>query len=128
MTLQSWWSKRSEPGEMKFLLLLTLLFACAGCKNGPPPDMTDPGQLLYLGYTLKEVNCSRCHGPEGQGGSQAPALDSSFYKYTDDQILDIIEDGKGKGDDAMPPFEGQLSETDLDDLLRFLRTLKGQTP
>lgn len=109
---------------MKLILPLGSMLLCLSCDSGPPPDMTDPGQLLYFGYTVEGVNCSRCHGPEGLGWNQTPAIDSIFYKYTDEQILDVIEDGKGKGEDAMPPFEGLLSEDDMDSLLQFLRTLK----
>lgn len=97
------------------------------CESGPPPDITDPGELLFLGYARKDVNCARCHGPQGQGGMQAPSVQEAFKKHGEDGILDIIELGKGEGEDAMPPFEGQLSEEELSALLRFLRSVQKET-
>ncbi|MFQ5706837.1 MAG: c-type cytochrome [bacterium] len=103
--------------------LAWLLLFWSACANKPPADITDPGQLLYLGYGNKEVNCARCHGPEGQGGMQAPDIRNVFSKYDDDTVLDIIELGKGEGSKKMPPYEGKITEEELQELLRFLKTL-----
>ncbi|RMF60319.1 MAG: cytochrome c, partial [Calditrichaeota bacterium] len=63
------------------------------------------------------------HGPEGRGGIKAPDIRHATRKYTDDEILDFIDYGKGEGKDAMPPFEDKLTESELQSLLRFLKTL-----
>jgi mono/diheme cytochrome c family protein len=106
--------------RLVILLQLVLLFL-VGCKNEPPPYITDPGQLLYLGYTKEGVNCGRCHGPEGQGGMQAPDIRSIFTKYDEDKIVEIIELGKGQGSNAMPPFEDKINEEELTALMDFLK-------
>jgi mono/diheme cytochrome c family protein len=109
---------------MKVNFLLLILLFVLGCEAKPPEGVTDPGQLLYLGYLKKDVNCSRCHGPEGAGGTQAPDIRTVYRKLDQDTILDIIEYGKGEGSNAMPPFEGKLSETELRALLGFLKSLE----
>ncbi len=109
---------------MRLDLLILILLCILGCENRPPEGVTDPGQLSYLGYLKKEVNCARCHGPEGAGGTEAPDIRNAYNKYDEEKILDIIEYGKGEGSNAMPPFEGKLNEEELQMLLRFLKTLK----
>ena len=107
------------------LALLALAILCA-CDDGPPPDMTDPGQLLFMGYVKKDVNCSRCHGVDGKGGEKAPSLDGVFAKLGEDGVLDIIEEGKKGKEDDMPPFEGMITDDELTNLLAFLKTLQSQ--
>ncbi|MFQ5649266.1 MAG: c-type cytochrome [bacterium] len=99
------------------------LIVCLACQAEPPADITDPGELLFLGYAKKEVNCARCHGPQGRGGMLAPGIQDVFKKYDEETIADIIEEGKGDDKEAMPPLEGVITEEELHHLIRFLRTL-----
>jgi mono/diheme cytochrome c family protein len=110
---------------MRFLPLISVLLLLS-CAADPPSDITDPGQLLFLGYAKKEVNCSRCHGAEGQGGQDAPDIRDAFSKHTENDIIFFIENGKGEGKDVMPALEGELTEAELRYLLRFLKTLSQQ--
>jgi cytochrome c len=41
-------------------------------------------------------NCASCHG-ENLGGGAGPALEAVGGKYSKDEILDIIKNGKGGG-------------------------------
>ena len=84
------------------------------------------GQLLYLGYAKKEVNCARCHGPAGEGGQDAPDIRKAFEEYSETDILFFIENGKGDGKNAMPALQGKITEREIQHLLKFLRTLKPQ--
>jgi mono/diheme cytochrome c family protein len=111
------YSKLLKP--FQFILLLFV-----GCQASPPAEITDPGQLLFLGYAKNEVNCSRCHGPDGQGGQDAPDIRAVFKKYDEEKIMNIIEFGKGEGKKAMPPFESKITEEELTALLKFLKTLQ----
>lgn len=112
---------RVDPPVLFYIILFLLLFSC---EKKPPPDVTDPGQLLFLGFAKEEVNCARCHGPEGQGGTEAPSLKNVFSKYREDEILDIIDFGKGEGKDAMPAFGESLTEEELQQILQFLQQLQ----
>ena len=106
------------------LLLFLLILSAYGCESKPPVDITDPGQLLFLGYAKKEINCARCHGPAGEGGQDAPDIRNAYEEYSETDILFFIENGKGDGKDAMPAMQGQITEQEIQHLLKFLRTLE----
>lgn len=80
--------------------------------------MTDPGQLIYLGYTNKEANCSRCHGEEGQGGMFGPKIRGVLQKKGAEYVRETIQ--FGKGDDEMPALAGQLNAEQIEQVIRFL--------
>jgi len=95
-----------------------------GCEAKPPADISDPGQLLFLGYAKKEVSCARCHGQNGAGSPEAPDIRTVFKKYDREMLADIIEVGKGEGPDAMPPFEAKLNEEEINLLVKFLKSIQ----
>ncbi|WP_456427313.1 c-type cytochrome [Rhodocaloribacter sp.] len=78
---------------------------------------------LYASY------CATCHGNEGRGnGPVAKALqpkprnlvDPEFQKArSDEELFEVILEGKG----AMPGFKGQLNESQVHALVRYLRAL-----
>ncbi len=63
----------------------------------------DPGKKSYL------INCAICHGTDMKGlpGNVYPPLTSVRHKYTDQEILTLINTGKG----FMPSFKN-LKKTD----------------
>ena len=78
-------------------------------KAAAPADM--PGRSTYDG------TCSRCHGPEGQGG-KAPYLVPFRWNYA--QALDIIRHGGACG---MPGFsESELSDDQVKEIVDYLKT------
>jgi ubiquinol-cytochrome c reductase cytochrome c subunit len=87
--------------------------------GGPGIPSVEPARgALGLGRRLYAANCLACHGAGGQGasvggGAVAPALD----RATAVQIAEAARIGPG----VMPPFtEEQLSQADLDSLVRYL--------
>lgn len=96
------------------------------------------------------MTCADCHGPDGSGGTfrmmmgayQAPDIryetltteqhehegdeDDHHPPYTDEMIKRAITDGVDPSGEslAFPMPRWQLSESDLNDLLDFLKTLK----
>ncbi len=105
-----------------FLPFAISLFLSFTCKTQPPAEVTDPGQLLFLGYAKDDVNCSRCHGPDGQGGTDAPELYKIFSKYDEQKVREIILEGKGLGKKTMPAFHEKLAPADLEALMKFLQS------
>ena len=97
-----------------------LLFTA--CDSRPPAHMTDPGQLIYLGYTNPEANCSRCHGEEGQGGMFGPKIRGVLQKRGAEFVRETIRHGKGEDDDRMPALAEHLSAEQIEQVLRFLST------
>ena len=72
-------------------------------------------------------HCEGCHGPNGEGGLvkvdnkqiKVPSLKSDHaIKHTDDQIAKMITNGE----EAMPPFKDKMSQQEISDLVKFVRT------
>ena len=87
------------------------------------------------GKPIFEERCAVCHGLRGKGDGpmghelQPPAADltsGAAQKKSDAELLRIIESGKPLT--AMPPFEGQLGEQDLRDVVAYLRELRQAPP
>lgn len=99
--------------------LLTLVFgsaiflaACGG------DDSSSNGETAEIdGKSVVQQSCATCHGGQLQGGN-APALNQLGAKYSEEEILDIILNGK----DRMPPgiVKGEKAEAAAE----YLSTLK----
>ncbi len=98
-----------------------LSFSLFGCESGPPPGMTDPGELIYFGYVNKQAQCSRCHGDEGQGGMFGPKIHGALQKLGVDSVRAIIAHGKGEGDKRMPGLAKELTPSQIEEVIGFLR-------
>jgi alcohol dehydrogenase (cytochrome c) len=67
-----------------------------------------------------ESRCARCHGGDGNGGEMGPAIRERLVTRDDQQLHDLIHVGlPARG---MPPTE--LPDSELADLVRFLRTIE----
>lgn len=74
-----------------------------------------------------KTRCAPCHGEKGSGDTklgqhlQVPDLGSlEVQKQSDAQLSEVISKGKGK----MPANEGRLSKDEINDLVKYIRTLK----
>jgi mono/diheme cytochrome c family protein len=89
--------------------------------------------LICSTYTFADgaadykAKCAMCHGPTGAGdtvmGKNMKLKDlgsAEVQKQSDDELTTIIAKGKGK----MPPQEGKFSKEQINDLVKFIRTLK----
>lgn len=61
--------------------------------------------------------CAHCHGDKGVGGGRGPDLQLVRKRLSGSAIAQQIHDG-GKG---MPAYADQLSDTEVDDLVAFLK-------
>jgi mono/diheme cytochrome c family protein len=78
--------------------------------------MGDPtsGAAVYSTY------CSPCHGPQGEGGIGKPMQPNEFVQTnTNAQLVDFLL--AGRPGTAMAGFKGRLVETELADVIAFLR-------
>jgi mono/diheme cytochrome c family protein len=72
--------------------------------------------------------CVRCHGPKGRGdGPKAKELEKQPADYTDKKKMAAISDETLKkeildGKSPMPAYRGKLTESDVGDLVAFIRT------
>lgn len=115
-------------------LLMLLVFAFSGCGNGQagqdnssaPP--AKPAPVINPGQKLFESNCAPCHGLDGKtptpGIKPIPRDLTNDYvrKKTDQQLKDVIS--KGLPGSALMVPRPNLSEKDLDELVKFIRSLK----
>ncbi len=78
---------------------------------------TEPlaGEPNYLSY------CSPCHGVQGLGTGDGPALQGPVAALTDEQIATTIRDGRGR----MPAFRS-FGDQQVADLVAYLRVKFGQ--
>jgi mono/diheme cytochrome c family protein len=85
---------------------------------------------LRRGYELFAKVCANCHHV---GGQTVPlALTSTVNASDPRNLIHVIDEGiqppKGAFDRSMPPFGGSLSDTDLADLMAFLRSHYSKQP
>ena len=82
-----------------------------------------PGSAALDGKALFNEKCAMCHNTDGTGKA-AMKVDSfktpDSVKKTDAQLIAITADGKGK----MPPYKGKLSDAQISDLVKYIRTLQ----
>jgi mono/diheme cytochrome c family protein len=104
--------------------------AAPGEASGPLNPLAPDAPTLAVGRQLYQANCVVCHGASGHGdGPAALALSprpSDFTqhmlpgKHTDGQVFMWIKDGYPNT--AMPAWGQRFSETQLWQLVTFLRT------
>ncbi|WP_047982384.1 outer membrane protein assembly factor BamB family protein [Ornithinibacillus contaminans] len=89
-------------------------------QNSEGVTESEGGAVAEEGLKIYENNCLACHGAEGVGGHNGPNLENATL--TDEQLEEQIKKGSGN----MPPFEGTLSEEEIDALVEYLKTLMSQ--
>ena len=74
------------------------------------------GHAVYDRY-----GCAMCHGADGKGGKMGTRdfASAEVKAETDAQLIDIISKGKGK----MPSYTGKLKDTEIKDLVTYIRGL-----
>jgi alcohol dehydrogenase (cytochrome c) len=68
--------------------------------------------------------CAGCHGTDGNGGELGPAITGRVPLRTDQDLTSVIREGVPAA--GMPSF-GNLSPAEMNDVIRFLRTLQPRT-
>ena len=80
------------------------------------------------GPDLFKAKCASCHGPDGSGNTpmgknlKLRALGSAdVQKMSDKELKDTVTKGKPP---KMPAYGGKLSDAQIDDLVKYIRSLK----
>lgn len=114
--------------------MVGLVARILGAGLGPNPVATTP-RTLDAGRQAYTGSCSPCHGAAGQGRgpfgvtSFPPAgdLTNDFARaLTDDQLFSITK--YGLGFTPMPAFSSQYSDTQIWELVTFIRMLQSGNP
>lgn len=134
--------------KLGFILsaLTFFIFACAENKSTPP---NAPSNMPAINTTVVNMNaqtdakadeiaatkkiytekCVRCHKEDGTGGVtdiegtkiKAPNFTSDKMKNEDDkEFIEVIENGAKE--DGMPAFKDKLSDTEIKNLVKFIRS------
>ncbi len=93
----------------------------------PIPKQATRAQKLYLGY------CAECHGANGQGSWRAAlfmlrpgnlADPSTLSGRSDEYLFDLVKHGGAPiGKPGMPAFGYHLTDEEIRELVRYIRTL-----
>jgi mono/diheme cytochrome c family protein len=129
-TLMASWSGRLTPEQIESLVMLIQRWdeIPAGILPAPDVPIATTAESLARGETLYAANCSRCHGPEGQGTPRAPALNvKSFLTSTNDQAMELIITNGVPGT-AMPAWGDRMSAADIQAIVGFIRQWEPTAP
>jgi len=84
------------------------------------PAAADDAAALY------KSKCQMCHGADGKGSAAGQKMGVRDFhspevaKQSDADMAKITNEGKGK----MPKFEGKLTDDQIKDLVKYIRSLK----
>ena len=70
-----------------------------------------------------KAKCAMCHGADGSGKASMGTKDlgsADIQKMSDADLTGAITNGKGK----MPAYKGKLTDADISDVVKYVRTLK----
>jgi mono/diheme cytochrome c family protein len=129
-TLMAGWSNVLSAEEISALVTLVQRWdeVPAGILPAPNVPIATTEESIALGGQLFSQNCSRCHGPEGQGTQRAPALNvKAFLTDTSDVAIQQIITNGVPGT-AMPVWGDRMSETDIQAIVGFIRQWEANAP
>ena len=92
--------------------------ASAGAAESPS---VAAGRKLY-----NDMMCSACHQIGGQGGTFAPAMDDVGARLTREQLMDRML--KRRAGTIMPTLPADTPNSQIDQLVDYMVSLKGQAP
>ncbi|MBE2270478.1 MAG: cytochrome c [Anaerolinea sp.] len=106
-----------------FNALLILLIVVGGCQTAVV-DQTAFTPVLLQGEEVYQLNCQRCHHPQGQGYRRLfPNLASNQIVTGHDPIpmIQVVKNGRG----AMPSFDEALTDEEIAAVLTYIRNSWG---
>jgi len=120
-------------------LCLLLLGGCGGGGGGNPAAQSpvDPDQLA-TGKRVYDATCAACHGAKGEGQPNwkvpvngvfpAPPHDGSghTWHHPDQVLLEVIANGSGLPNSAMPAYADILTEQERVAVLAYIKTFWGK--
>jgi mono/diheme cytochrome c family protein len=129
-TLMAGWNNVLTPEELSAMVMLVQRWDEIPAGTIPAPDVPIPttAESIALGGDLYTANCSRCHGPEGQGTQRAPSLNvKSFLTDTSDLAMEQIITNGIPGT-AMPAWGTRMAESDIQAIVGFIRQWEATAP
>ena len=129
------------------LSALAIAIACSGESSAPASDKPAPTTassakavtpaMVGRGREIYKANCGPCHGEGGKGDGpgagvlKPPPRDHTDATYmstlTDKEMADVIKMGGAIKGRPLMPSHPQITGTDMDSLVGYIRTLSGTT-
>jgi mono/diheme cytochrome c family protein len=113
------WSQQT----IRVLLAVVLMGVWATSGWAEQNGKASPGEAIF------KAKCVLCHGSDGRGkttlGLQLKAQNLTSHEVQskkDSELKQVISHGQGN----MPPFEEQLSEAQIDQVLSYVRSQFGK--
>ena len=129
-TLMAGWNNVLTPEEITAMVTLVQRWDEVPAGAIPAPNVPIPttAESIAQGGSLFSANCSRCHGPTGQGSQRAPAINvKSILTTTNDQALQLIITNGVPGT-AMPVWGTRMTEADIQAIVGFIRQWEATAP
>ncbi|GAB4503011.1 MAG: hypothetical protein Fur0043_00030 [Anaerolineales bacterium] len=129
-TLMAGWSNVLAAEDIAAMVTLIQRWDEVPTGAIPAPDVPIPTteESIALGAELYSANCSRCHGPEGQGKPIAPSINvKSFLTSTTDQAMQQII-MLGVPGTAMPAWGDRMTEAEIQAIVGFIRQWEETAP
>ena len=129
-TLMAGWGNVLTAEEIDAMVTLVLRWDEVPVGILPAPNVPIPTtkESIALGGELFATNCSRCHGPEGQGTPRAPALNVKlFLTDTSDLAIQQIVTNGVPGT-AMPTWGDRMTPAEIQAVVGFLRQWEAAAP
>jgi len=106
---------RDTMKQISFRMGLLALLACGLFAVAASKAVAQDAAATY------KAKCAMCHGADGKGGKMGTKDFASpeIKSQTDAQLTEAITKGKGK----MPAYEGKLKDTEIKDLVTYIRNL-----
>jgi len=105
--------------HLSFRMALVTLLACGLIAVCSSSAVAQDAAATY------KAKCAMCHGPDGKGSATGVKMgvhdftSDDVQKQTDVQLSLIITKGKGK----MPAYDGKLKDSEIKDLVAYIRGL-----
>lgn len=102
--------------HLSFRMGLVVLFACGLIAVFSSSAVAQDAAATY------KAKCAMCHGPDGKGGKMGTKDFASpeIKAESDAQLTETITKGKPP---KMPAYEGKLKDTEIKDLVTYIRSL-----
>lgn len=132
-TLMAGWDNALDDRQVDDLVALILRWPevqSAGIEipvvEAEPLDMSP--EAITRGERLFDITCTSCHGVDGYGSPLAPALNNSLFldETSDAAMRQII--AMGVSGTVMPAWGGRFSDTQIHDIIAYLRSLQPTSP
>lgn len=129
-TLMANWQNALPAEDVTAVVNLLLQWESIPTGVIPAPEINLPTtqESLALGADLFAANCSRCHGPEGQGTPRAPSLNvKSFLADTNDFAIQQIVT-LGIPNTAMTAWGDRLTDAEIQAIVGLIRSWEPTAP